>query len=204
MRRALPLLLACAGCAAQDGAVAEARRQPVGDTVTVEGVATAGAAAVGAGFPLQDGAAGIFVLAGDSAAVRAGDRVRVTGTLAEEHGLLGIRPTALETLGRAPLPPPEPVPTGGVGEATESRLLQVRGTVAGAVVDDRPYGWKVTVDDGSGPLLVFVTPASGVDVSALRPGQRVRVVGVGGQYDDHHEVLPRAPADLAVEPRERR
>jgi DNA/RNA endonuclease YhcR with UshA esterase domain len=203
----LLLVLAAARCAgpgspAAAGIVptAEARRMATGSAIVVEGVVTAAPGAVGAGFPVQDGAAGIFVLADDSARVREGDRVRVAGTLAEEHGLLGIRPAEVSPRGRGRLPAPETVPTGGVGEGTESRLLRVRGTVTGAVVDDRPYGWKVTVDDGSGPVLVFVTLASGVAVSWIRPGQRLRVVGIGGQYDDHHEILPRRPGDLAVEP----
>jgi hypothetical protein len=41
-------------------------------------------------------------------------------------------------------------------------------------------GWKITIDDGSGPLLVFVPVGAKVDVGGIRPGQRLRVVEFSG------------------------
>ncbi len=90
--------------------------------------------------------------------------------------------------------------TGAVGAGVEGRLIAIRGTLAGPPVDDRPWGWKIYVDDGSGPLLVFVAPAANIDVSVLRAGQRLRVIGMGGRYEQHIELLPRAPADLQLLP----
>jgi hypothetical protein len=95
---------------------------------------------------------------------------------------------------------PLEIATGAVGPAVEGRLVTVRGTLAGAPIDDRPWGWKIHLDDGSGPLLVFVEPASNIDVSALRAGQRVRVTGTVGRYEQHTELLPRAPEDLQLLP----
>lgn len=59
-----------------------------------------------------------------------------------------------------------------------------------------PYGYKVTVDDGSGPILVFVNTQTGIDVGALRAGDRIAVTGFSSQYESHYEVDPRSPADI--------
>ncbi|HEX8695265.1 MAG TPA: hypothetical protein VF746_22830 [Longimicrobium sp.] len=178
--------------------IAEVRRQPLGSMVTVEGVVTVPSGVIDAGFAVQDATAGIYVAADSATRVEPFQVVRVSGRLADNHGLLGIAPDSVAVRGAGRPPQPRAARTGEVGEATEGSLLATGGTVAGPVVDDRPYGWKVTIDDGSGPLLVFVPVGAKMDVSGIRPGQRLRVVGFSGQYDDHHEILPRSQADLTV------
>jgi hypothetical protein len=78
-------------------------------------------------------------------------------------------------------------------------LIAVRGRVI-EVVDDRPWGVKIYVDDGSGPLLVFVAAATGIDTSPCLPGVDVRVTGFSGRYATHTELLPRMTGDIAVRP----
>jgi len=68
----------------------------------------------------------------------------------------------------------------------------------GEVVDDRRHGWKITIDDGSGPLLVFIPAAAKIDVSRFRAGQHLRFVGFSGQYDDHYEIIPDSERDVEV------
>lgn len=99
-------------------------------------------------------------------------------------------------MGTAPIPSARPVRTGAVDEASEGLLIRVRGRVAGEVVNDRPWGWKLMLDDGSGALLVFVDAQAGIDVSAIRPGQWLQVTGYSGQYEQHREILPRTQSDL--------
>ncbi|HEX2203450.1 MAG TPA: hypothetical protein VHG91_09145 [Longimicrobium sp.] len=200
-------LTALAACAPASGPrpgtlpVAEARRGALGATVEVSGVVTVPSGSLDRGFAVQDATGGIYVQATDSTVTySAGQRVRVAGALAENHGLLGIGPAFVEVLGPAAAPAPRDVRTGEVGEATEGWLVRVRGTVTGDVVDDRPYGWKITIDDGSGPLLVFASASAWIDVGRVRAGQRIEAVGLSGQYDDHAEVLPRGDADLRVLP----
>ena len=95
------------------------------------------------------------------------------------------------------MPLPFAVKTGAVGAKTEGRLIAVRGRVVD-VVDDRPWGVKIYVDDGSGRLLVFMTTATGVDASRYRPGLDLRVTGFSGRYGTHTELLPRASSDIVV------
>lgn len=91
---------------------------------------------------------------------------------------------------------PAALRTGDVGPAAEGRLLVIEGRLTQPPFDDRPWGWKLHVDDGSGPLLVFVTPESQVEVAGLAAGERLRVTGRLGRYEQHLELLPRTPADL--------
>jgi hypothetical protein len=66
------------------------------------------------------------------------------------------------------------------------------------VIDDPPWGWKVYLDDGSGPLLAFIATATRIDARALRAGQQLRIVGFSGRYERHTELLPRGPGDLTA------
>ncbi|HEU0055517.1 MAG TPA: hypothetical protein VFQ39_20155, partial [Longimicrobium sp.] len=174
--------------------------RPLGTQVSVTGVVTVSSGVMDAGFAVQDESGGIYVQADSSRAFRVGQRVRVGGALTDDHGLLGILPDAVDLLRDAADPVPRAIPTGSVGEGTEGWLIETTGTVRGGVVDDRPYGWKVTIDDGSGPLLVFVPTGSRIDVRGVREGQRLRVTGLSAQYDDHHEIIPRGERDLVVLP----
>jgi DNA/RNA endonuclease YhcR with UshA esterase domain len=205
--RILPVvLLLTAACAARSSGephpgpstIAEARGRALSTPVTVEGVVTVAAGSLDAGFAIQDPTGGVYVNHDSTERYLLGRHVRVTGRLMENHGLLGIAPDSVVVVDRRRVPEPRPVRTGEVGEATEGWLIVTEGAVSGEVVDDRPYGWKLYVDDGSGPLLVFVSTSAGIDVGGVRAGQRLRVVGLSGQYDDHHEVLPRAQADVVV------
>lgn len=178
--------------------IADARRRPLGATVTVEGVVTAPSGVIDAGFAMQDATGGIYVNADSATRIESFYRVQVTGTLVENHGLLGIAPTSVEMLGDSRAAPVEDVATGRIGEETEGRMVRATGTMTGPVADDRPYGWKLYIDDGSGPLLVFIPTGARIDVAGFRQGQRLRVTGFSGQYDDHHEILPLRQQDIEI------
>lgn len=95
-------------------------------------------------------------------------------------------------------PSPQRVATGSVGAASVGRLLRIRGRLVSNVVDDQPYGWKLYVDDGSGQALVFIATDTAIDVSRWQRGQEIVVTGIGGQYGDHYELLPRMQSDLQL------
>jgi hypothetical protein len=67
--------------------------------------------------------------------------------------------------------------------------------------DDRPYGYKIFLDDGSGETQVFVPVSTGIDSLAfpgLQVGRRLAVIGFSGRFNDTYELIPRFPSDLAV------
>ena len=212
MQRSLILaVLAIAAAAAQPAhaqdaratSLARAREQGPGATVLVEGVVSVPPGVFDGGFAIQDHTAGIWIMPpADPIPLRLGQRVRVQGTLDEPNGQLSIHAAAIGALGDRDIPVARPVRTGALGERDEGWLVRVRGRVTGEVVDDAPWGWKVLVDDGSGPVLVFVDAETNVDVRPFRAGATVEVTGFAGQYDDHYEVVPRAQVDIRVVPAE--
>ncbi|WP_327064697.1 hypothetical protein [Kitasatospora sp. NBC_01302] len=54
----------------------------------------------------------------------------------------------------------------------------------------------LSVDDGSGAVLIFVNVQTGIDVSRLALGDAVRVTGFSSRFDDHYEIDPRWPHDI--------
>jgi hypothetical protein len=206
MQRSLILaVLAIAAAAApayaqeRTTSLARAREQGPGAIVLVEGVVSVPPGVFDGGFAIQDQTGGIWVMPpADPIPLRLGQRVRVQGTLDEPNGQLSIHAAAIGPLGDRDIPAPRVVRTGALGESEEGWLVRIRGRVTGEVVDDAPWGWKVLVDDGSGPVLVFVDAETNVDVRPFRPGATVEVTGFAGQYDDHHEVVPRAQVDIRV------
>ena len=193
-----------AGCtrgapAEQSMTIQQVRASAVGSPVTVEGIVSVGSGVIDAGFAITDGEAGIHVAADSTTRFSWGDRVRVTGTRGDVHGLASVRPGRVERLGAGTLPPQKPVRTGQVGEATEGWMVKVAGRAVTAVVSDLPYGHKLWIDDGSGRVQLFF-PASGGDFGLERVtvGSNVTATGFSGQYDQTYEVLPATRADLAV------
>jgi len=75
--------------------IADARRLPLGTTVTVTGYVSVPSGMIDAGFAVSEGNNGIHVDA--DSAMRLGTGVRVTGRLAESHGLLSIVPSSATT-----------------------------------------------------------------------------------------------------------
>jgi DNA/RNA endonuclease YhcR with UshA esterase domain len=201
---AFPLVLRVAQVEAKAISIAEARRSALGTTVTVEGAVTVPSGTFKSsisdeGFAVQDKSGGIYVRMSVNLALSVNERVRVTGRLAEKNGLLAIVPESVDAvrkIGRSSDVAPQKVSTGKINETTEGRLVRVKGMITRALVPDAPYGTRVFINDGTGEIQVYVSASAKIDLSRLHPGQRVRVVGFSGQYQDHYEVEPRFQADI--------
>src|SRR5262245_41769179 len=179
--------------------IAKARRQALGTTVTVRGTVTVPSNAFDAGFAIQDGNAGIYVLDSGGAVRALGAEVEVTGTLVDSFGLLAIQPSAITALGSGRQVKPQRTKTGKVGEATEGRLLELDGTMVGDLVDDSPFGFKLDIDDGSGLIQIFLFPGTGIATEGLVDGAAIHLVCFSNQFDVFFECDPRGPADLQIE-----
>jgi hypothetical protein len=188
--------------------IADARNQPLGTIVTVEGSVTVpsgdfASSTFDQGFGLQDATAGIYVSTSDNPNLNFNRHVRVTGEVDDDgFGLLVLRPASLadvETLPGASLVTPEPVATGGVSEATEGSLVQVTGTVTRPIVNDLPFGYQVFVDDGSGETQIFIAASTGINpfnIPFIQVGNAITAVGFSGQFLAQYEVLPRFRGDI--------
>lgn len=180
--------------------IAVARQQPLGTTVTVRGTVIVPTNAFDPGFAVQEGAAGIYVLDSGNAARALGDEVEITGTLVDNFGLLSIQPSSITALGRGPHITPDKTDTGAVGEITEGQLLRLSGHMVGDLFDDGPFGFKLNIDDGSGPIQIFLFPGSGISTAGLVNGVKIKVVCFSNQFDTTFECDPRQPADFKVGP----
>lgn len=192
---------------AQAISIADARDEPLGTVVTVEGSVTVpsgdfASSTFDQGFGLQDETGGIYVSTSDNPNLNFHRQVRVTGVLADDgFGLLVLRPASLadvQTLSGAAAVEPRPVATGDVSEATEGLLVEVAGTVT-RIVNDLPYGYQVFVDDGSGETQVFIAASTGINpfkIPFVEVGTRITAVGFSGQFLAQYEVLPRRRGDL--------
>jgi len=202
---AAALFVPLAGRAAGAIDIAAARALPPGTVVTFEGSVTVpsgdfSSSTFDAGFAIQDETAGIFVSIAADLGLAVRQEVRVTGPLADNgHGVLTVVTDAadVEVLGRGRRVKPLRVSTASVSEATESLLIRVAGTITGPIVPDPPFGTILTLDDGSGPIRIFVCASTGIDLSGLAPGQRLEVTGLGYQFGDY-EVDPRFQKDIRL------
>jgi len=184
--------------------IAAARALPLGTVVTVDGSVTVPSGAYSSstfdqGFAIQDKTAGIFVSIATDLNLTVRQQARVTGTLADNgHGVLTVVVADagdVKIHGRGPEVEPRWVRTANVNEATEGLLVQVVGTITAPIVADPPYGTILIIDDGSGPIRIFVCTSTGIDVSHLAPGQRLSVTGLSYQFGDY-EVDPRFQSDI--------
>jgi hypothetical protein len=180
------------------------RALPLGTVVTVEGTVTVPSGAFSSstfdeGFTLQDSTGGIYVSVATDLGLMRGQQVRATGPLTDNGSVvLTVVPADLgdvEVDGRGARVEPLPVATATISEATEGLLVQVVGTIVAPIAPDPPYGTILIVDDGSGPIRIFVCTSTGIRLDSLAPGQRVSVTGMSYQFGDY-EVDPRFQSDI--------
>ncbi|NJK32110.1 MAG: DNA-binding protein [Deltaproteobacteria bacterium] len=190
--------------------IADARELPSDGEASVEGVVTVAPgvfnSAIGdQGFAIQDESGGIYVSVPELLDFDLGDRVRVSGRLAQvaQFTTLLADPATIEVTDADESIAPIELATGEVGEATEGQLVRVTGTLTQAVGDDSPYGFKVFIDDGSGEIQVFVHIVDGapvVDLEGLEVGVMIAATGLSAQYESTYEVTPRIAADVEILP----
>jgi hypothetical protein len=194
------LALAAAPAAADHAErIAAARHRPLGSTVTVRGTVTVPTGAFDAGFAIQQGNAGIYVLDSLGATRAIGGEVEVTGTLVDSSGLLAIQPAAIAALDRRAPVEPRHRRTGQVGEHTEGELLALHGRMVGDLIDDSPFGFKLDIDDGSGPIQIFLFPGAGISTAGLTAGVEIHAACFSNQFEAIFECDPPTAADFAVE-----
>src|SRR5882757_260965 len=141
--------------------IAEARKLPPGTSVTIYGVVSTPSGAFESsfydkGFALQDESAGIYISTPTLFNMaKPPKRVKVTGVLKDQSGLLVVAPAdaAVKPLIGLMNPAdnrviaPKPLKTVEVGEANEGWIVQVHGKITQAPASDAPYGFKFSVDD---------------------------------------------------------
>lgn len=184
--------------------IAVARSLPLGTVVTVDGAVTVpsgdfSSSTFDEGFTIQDRTGGIYVSIATDLGLAPRQQARVTGRLADNGtGVLTVvvdNVSDVKVHGKGPKVEPRWVPTGSISEATEGLLVQLVGTLVGPIEPDPPYGTILHIDDGSGPIRIFVCTSTGIDLSGLATGQQVSVIGMSYQFIDY-EIDPRFQSDI--------
>jgi uncharacterized protein YdeI (BOF family) len=187
--------------------IAAARQASLNSRVQVRGVVTLPTSLMADGTAaIQDSSGAIILRLGDEAGqLQLGQLVQVDGKRSTKSGMETLLvSTPPLRLGTQPQPEASRHATGALGEGQEARLVVVRGTVATSPRRSSAQNVYFDLDDGSGPVRVYITPGSGIDAAGLRAGSWLEITGVLGQEtsgqlpERGHRLWPRQPADIRV------
>jgi hypothetical protein len=137
--------------------------------------------------------------------LRRGQLVELTGTRSTLSGMLSLRVSQRATvLGTQAEPAAVRRATGGIGEVDEGLLVVVRGLVADGPRRTTGGSLTLTVNDGGGPLRVFVAAETGIPAPSIPAGAWVELRGVVGQQTsgaaptEGYRLWPRDQGDVQV------
>jgi hypothetical protein len=187
--------------------IAAARAAPFNARVTVRGIVTLPSDMTEEGTAaIQDSSGAILLRLGDEARnLELGELLEVSGIRSTKAGMETIRVVeAPRRLGHQPQPDARRGETGSLGEGEEARLVVVRGAVTLSPRRTSAENVYFDIDDGSGPIRVFVSPRSGARSDAVVLGSWVEVQGVLGQEttgslpERGYRIWPRIAGDLEI------
>jgi predicted extracellular nuclease len=186
--------------------IATARVRPVGSTVTVEGVVTAGRGQIlPRNFYLQDASGGlqVFLPTASPAQPVVGDSVRVTGPMAVFNGEQQISGTAItvEALGKGTVPAPRNLNAAAVLDSlVEGQLVRVDSleVISIAPTGGPPAtGANVNVRTPQGnEFQLRLDNLANVPVATFEVGRVYTVTGVMGSRNNVPQLKPRTTADV--------
>lgn len=186
--------------------IAEARTLSLGKTVTIEGSITVPSGAFKSsfddeGFAIQDGSSGIYVSVHVNLNLLVGDRVRVTGKLAETNAqfkIIEADQNSTKVIGRGRPLRPRNISTRDANAQTLGQLVKVTATISNPVVSIAPFGFRLSIHDGTGEVVVFVSTSTKISEQNLPQGKRISVAGIVGQFKGQYQIYPRFPADVRL------
>lgn len=168
-----------------------------GTVVTVTGIVYVEAGTYNSGsvyFQCPDGGLTFF----DSAAAGVlfeGDEVEVTGTVGAFNDEIQLNGATYTTLSTGNAAVPVSIGTGDLADGTDqlANFMKVQGTLGGS----SPV---YTVDDGTGPVIVFIDSTTGIDTAVLDGwvGDIVSVQGSTKCFNGEGEILPRRDGDIEL------
>ncbi|HEY7738838.1 MAG TPA: hypothetical protein VIC63_07435, partial [Candidatus Limnocylindria bacterium] len=184
--------------------IAEARALPDDTEVVVTGITLSASDFTEGGGYLADATGGVAVLLGDGSFPR-GVELIVRGAVDDRFAQRTLRATGADlTVGPIGTEPDAAaVGTGAVGEPVEGQLVTITGEIQGSATS-LSAGLAYEVDDGSGPVRVLVSAATGIDTDSWTDGTSLAVTGVVGQRDssgtgsEGYRVQPRDPSDVEI------
>jgi hypothetical protein len=167
--------------------IAQARAAPVGRRVRLSGMILSGVQSFAdTSAHLLDSTGALRLLdavnvAGANTNIP-GDSVSVVGMVDTALGQRVLSHSRMATFGFQPLPPlPDTLTTAAAATAVGgSRDADLTAIAGGLIIDTLTVGtaFRVTVDDGSGPLEMLLDPRLGYSTTPFQPGRHVTSAGV--------------------------
>ncbi len=154
---------------------------------------------------IYDGTGGVNIYSSSFVGLKEGNVVLVRGTVTEYRGLTEIVFSDLRIIGNDTLPTPLKIPPGTyLNEDLEGYLVRIDTAVVSSLPAYAGIGRSFTVYNGSAPITVYVYPNTGIDLSDIKPGKFISVVGIVGQYsttppyNSGYQLIPRDRNDLVI------
>ncbi len=125
-----------------------------------------------------------------------GDKVKITGELAETSGELRLKiDTAvdIQVIGESEPYIPLELAIADIDEPYEGWLVEIKGEVTGI------KGSYVYLDDGTDEIRLYIRGGSGIDKSVFKEGIRALVTGIVQETKSGYMVSPRDLNDVVIE-----
>lgn len=195
MKKTLTLLLLTFSQFYFSQTIAEARNQSIGQTVTINGVATNGGE-LGAIRYIQDATAALPAYGNNLSSIQRGDSVSVTGVMFEFSGLLELSPTTSYTiLGQGTMPEPLLIPITSANEDLEAQLVRFDNVSFVQSGFFSSGSSTVQITDGTNTLDVRVNGSTNIDGSEI-PSGPITIAGLVGQFNANYQLIPRDLEDI--------
>ena len=195
MKKTLTLLLLSFSQFYFSQTIAEARNESIGQTVTINGVATNGGE-LGAIRYIQDATAALPAYGNNLSSIQRGDSVSVTGVIFEFSGLLELSPTTSYTiLGQGNMPEPLLIPISSANEDLEAQLVRFDNVSFVQSGFFSTGSSTVQITDGTNTLDVRVNGSTNIDGSEI-PSGPISIVGLVGQFNANYQLIPRDLEDI--------
>lgn len=195
MKKTLTLLLLTFSQFYFSQTIAEARNQSIGQTVTINGVATNGGE-LGAIRYIQDETAALPAYGNNLSSIQRGDSVSVTGVIFEFSGLLELSPTtSYNILGEGTMPEPLLIPISSANEDLEAQLVRFDNVSFVQSGFFSTGSSTVQITDGTNVLDVRVNGSTNIDGSEI-PSGAISIVGLVGQFNANYQLIPRDLEDI--------
>lgn len=173
-----------------------------GSLVTLQGVVYVEAGTYNSGSVyFQDNVSGGMTFFDSSFAgvLFIGDEIEVTGTVGAFGDEIQLNSVSVTTLSSGNAVTPIAFDTGDLADGTDQlgALVEVEGTLS---LISSGFNSTYSIDDGTGPCLVFVDGSTGIDQALLDSyvGDIVRIRGASKCFGGEGEVLPRFDADIEL------
>lgn len=178
--------------------IKEAKEQTEGTQVTVVGyINSLPGSFSNYYFYIQDEEAGIEVYShdGDFPQLFIGEKIKISGEISHTTSGWRIRiddNSAIEVLEYNKIMLPNLISTYEVGEIYEGMLIAVKGEVV------ETSGNTFYLDDGSGPVRIYIDSSTGIVKPRLSKGMIVEVNGILTVHRGSWRIMPRFQADFSI------